>query len=508
MRLDYSFRVYAMLSLDCLALPILASLPLAEKTVGKRKAHRIPPKMEVSEDWPSVHGSKLAFGPEARQVESASVSAPIQNGYGFKRVKHEGILPEKSLTRICTSKPPSNSIKLEKPSIQAASSDFQSSRQKLYRDPASKGKQAGFERIKQEGEEVGILLDERKYRPVLSEARIPGDSSAKPKKLESVEQQTISISEHPTKSPAFVKDEKIGLFTVEDWDFVRENPETSHHQKVPQEFLPENLFGILKNSLSPPQGSGAFHIPENKEFIFFAKYRRATRSNIKFPQETKHETRKCALFSTVYDHSIKRIDFDSYPLYSEGIITKLTAELNKRAKDSIHTISRLRIDGVIKTVAETTKVATFLIILYLSLFREHKQNIVTRRVVEDILAVVSELWRSLSADNVEPGLTEEFEWASGLVGFLNTGLTSSFRWAKCPAKMVNYNISWNIVEYWTTRSLKMGKDGVMKKRYYSIHLAQLLDKIILCLNYQTIAEITRSNPKNPKRLPKDCHLKP
>ncbi|KAH9467951.1 hypothetical protein Pst134EA_011571 [Puccinia striiformis f. sp. tritici] len=249
--------------------------------------------------------------------------------------------------------------------------------------------------------------------------------------------------------------ESDGFFSVLDWDFVRQDPETqtTADSVVSKELQPEVVFRILKSWVRFDQKyEGPFFIPRASVESFFHRYR--TQNGLFFAEEIQSGYRRAALFSTISHISNNKIDFNSLPIYSKGIIKKINSDLVRRAEASSHSIRKESIKRLIKIVEETTQTASFLIVIYLSLFGKHKQGMLTRDVLEEILSVLAKLWKDIM--KFTPKIIQRYDWSKDLLKMLNTGKT--YQSLRLNRKEFNFegfqlDIAWDFVEYWTRISL-------------------------------------------------------
>jgi hypothetical protein len=351
-------------------------------------------------------------------------------------------------------------------------------------DPELEKNKFRYEDIKREE----IIPQKRKLCLKESLTQIPIQNPSNIKKLKKDEIKPTSNTKDNSNSQSLdftiildTKKDNNELFNVEDWDYVRGNQErktTRCNQKFPIKFHQDKIFQILKGCLLTHQRpEESFFIPRNGVKHFITKYK-SCRNELEFPKGIRDDKRICALFDTVYKLSNQRINFDSYKIYSEGIIKKNLP--NDKTKGIANKI--------IETVEQVTKTATFLVIIYLSLFGEHKKAVLTTDEIEDILCVFSELWAAIHDICSHPELNQEFDWLSEMSHFLKTGKSSNIVTKKrtCKGKNGIYKMAWNFVEYWTRRSRKVVERGLSRKKDCHQFFVTLINKIIFSLNYDDI----------------------
>ncbi|KAA1126701.1 hypothetical protein PGTUg99_033443 [Puccinia graminis f. sp. tritici] len=339
----------------------------------------------------------------------------------------------------------------------------------------------------------------------------PEATSSKSKRLQSnVDGQTKRKRGRPKKQASALDDsDQIAvekqkrirgddeLFDLHDWNFIREtgqselekneavhiNPQTG----FPKGSQPNRVLQTLRDAISFQFKPGEFYIPLNHENQFFSKWRTWIRNEFVFPKRYSDHFIRKGLFWTMYDKINSQVKFDGYPIYSNGIIGLVSSNIERFSQISRNPLPRERIEVIISIVGESTKAATLLILVYLSIFREIKGGIVRSDTIEEILTTLAEVWRSIGDENPWKFI-QEFEWASGLIELLSTGKTyDNSTYKGSSAKVMNYRVAWDLVEYWTKRTTRVGKDGVTKKkRYFSRHVMELINKMVFYLNHDTI----------------------
>ncbi|KAI9605661.1 hypothetical protein H4Q26_004026 [Puccinia striiformis f. sp. tritici PST-130] len=118
---------------------------------------------------------------------------------------------------------------------------------------------------------------------------------------------------------------------------------------------------------------------------------------------------------------------------------------------------------IMEYVKNSTKIATFLVIIHLSLFREHEGDFLTRQEVRDIVGFFRKMWLDIESGN--GALVEKYSWAKihwALLSLGSRGTTyEMFRYTESYV----YQMAWNFVHYWAEsnkktirKGFKMGKD--------------------------------------------------
>ncbi|KAH9440379.1 hypothetical protein Pst134EB_030997 [Puccinia striiformis f. sp. tritici] len=129
--------------------------------------------------------------------------------------------------------------------------------------------------------------------------------------------------------------------------------------------------------------------------------------HVKDGSKTDHRGQK--LRDIVQCLSNEKLALDEYRTFSEGIMGPLKSRLVSRKEElkDKRLLPAKSIELILQGVSSLTKVATFLIIFRLSLFKEHDGPVLQKEVVEDILVFMSEFWGKIEAQQTS-GMTDSF----------------------------------------------------------------------------------------------------
>ncbi|POW00417.1 hypothetical protein PSTT_13157 [Puccinia striiformis] len=484
MKLNF-IQVYAMFFLCRSAFLILANLLPPESTVlHKRHLGQIPdlnflPAHQKPADEPPC----LLESPASEALSGPALASKDSQG---------------------SSKSPAAMLK----PIPLGESKAGSQKRKKDLTPLSGAKESGREMKRQKK----IYPAKRKHDPNKSVSGPSTKASSEPESIRKLDRNKIAkekdaIGPHnPERGGTVDADtEAIELFSIDDWDFVREDPERKTPDSdriVPKEFEPERVFKLLKSWIGTGQKPGdPFFIPKKRIRYFFARYR-AARYDLTFPKEVHDSRRNNALFSTVQSISNKKIQFNKFEAYSEGIIKEIRSNLERMSqvsssRDSISI--KAGIERIIEIVEDVTQVTSFLIIIYLTLFQERKPGILTTASIDNILMNLAELWTSVV--QFSPESIQEHEWSTEMLWMFQTGKAYHCMEKRRHSSIagLKYKIAWSLVACWAKRSVEitLGEDhsarAVIKKRYFNDQVHQLINKIIYSLNYENIHDRIKSN---------------
>ncbi|KAH9467866.1 hypothetical protein Pst134EA_011484 [Puccinia striiformis f. sp. tritici] len=367
---------------------------------------------------------------------------------------------------------------------------------------------SSLEAKESESEAGRLPPKKRKHRPDRGVAGTPlSKTSRRPEKSTRVDKQMAIDKKIPINSHESIDEdvsvldtqrEKMALFSVKDWDFARleeskiKTGDNDSYQIIPDRFRPERFFNLLnswtisKRKLKNPSTS------------------QERKSELRFPEGEGTSPRKWAMFYTIHNLSNEKIDFDSYPIYSEDIIQRIESSLvNKSAASSISPMPRDSIDSLMVIVKEVTKTASFLIIIYMRLFGELEHENLTSDVMEGILSSLAILWTDLQSASPKK-INHEEDWVKGILGMLSTGKSYNALQDRKIDSIVGLKsrAAWGFLETWIkTSDQKIHMDHheqvldlkVKQKRYFGKYLDELIKKIIYCLNYQSVQKMLQRN---------------
>ncbi|KNZ45379.1 hypothetical protein VP01_818g4 [Puccinia sorghi] len=265
------------------------------------------------------------------------------------------------------------------------------------------------------------------------------------------------------------------LFNVYDWDFLREYPESAmadDHQ--------HQLLTYLNQCKGASDVESFFFIQKDRTDEFLTEFasRKRQWEFINFPSEICSRVRQEMLFKTLLRISDKKINLEGFAFFKDKIIGGMRGRLETNFKTTQNPSSP-KIETIMRFVQAVTKVTQLLIVVHLSLFKEHEQEVLTVEEVEKNLKFFQELWFQI--DDGTPEI-QKIDWAKKahkIFRFQNPQhhfLSIVFK------KDRMYNFCWNLVSYWreqTGRSLR-GFYGP-----FHTTLQELVNKIIFFSNYKS-----------------------
>ncbi|KAI9602128.1 hypothetical protein KEM48_000155 [Puccinia striiformis f. sp. tritici PST-130] len=146
--------------------------------------------------------------------------------------------------------------------------------------------------------------------------------------------------------------------------------------------------------------------------------KRFNRSKFRFHVEcgSNSNSRRQKLQSIIQHLSDEKLALDKYPTFSTDIMCQFKSNLQLRKEKLKHTrlLSTRSAEVILQGVSSLTKVATFLIIFRLSLFKEHIEPELQKEVVEDILVFMKEFWQKIETQETS-GMNDPL-WAEKILG--------------------------------------------------------------------------------------------
>ncbi|KAA1064055.1 hypothetical protein PGT21_000836 [Puccinia graminis f. sp. tritici] len=365
--------------------------------------------------------------------------------------------------------------------------DIKSSRHKRKNELSSKpdGKRCRSARARQQP----LLVHTPHVKIETSVKRTPLKSKKNLGNIKGKGLQSTTKTENSTESANFdsftesgTNQERCGLLDIHSSNFLRLNPEkkaTNAYPTAHQDIKLHQILTILNNCKKKIHRDEFFWIPRCDALRILHKYQRSDRS-IPFPKEIIENHRKKGLLEVSICLSNKHIGLDGHSVFTKDILGRLTSKLElklKRFPKPTFEIQR-RFRSAIQCIQDLTKSATFLVIVYLALFQELKENKITSGEVEEILNVFGKLWTDIEEGG--PNLTQHVSWKNKVEEVLS--LESHSHLFNQRSKDV-YQMSWNFVEYYIELKGKKLEEGSKDPKFYRATLHALINKILFYNNY-------------------------
>ncbi|KAA1068608.1 hypothetical protein PGT21_019298 [Puccinia graminis f. sp. tritici] len=328
-------------------------------------------------------------------------------------------------------------------------------------------------------------------------------SFSESEKLLSNHEMMVKISKRPRDTPTDAPDakgidrdeketEKLlpTLLRVYDWNFVRmrQGNEISNCQEV----MPnQNLANVFKH----------FKFRKNEKFHWIARadlvkvvaaYRK---QRYLFYTKVESRIRNEILSEIVLNLANENLALDSNPTLT-SLLGNFKNKIESRTQsidpgEESNGLSPSRIATIMEYLENVNKIATFLIIIHLSIFKEHpvgelknfEDKRMTQAELDKILDVINNAWMEIIK------LSDQFlknDWAEKNSHLFKDGsdLNETRIRNLLYRKDIWYHMAWNIVEYWAKETDKVVKWNGQKPTCDQKPLVEIVNYIIIYSNYE------------------------
>ncbi|KAI7958822.1 hypothetical protein MJO28_002613 [Puccinia striiformis f. sp. tritici] len=303
---------------------------------------------------------------------------------------------------------------------------------------------------------------------------------------------------------------KGGLFDVYDWKFVIDEPENPEDEiiKDRQEVLEnhhlEELFKILNDCKIRHERTNFFSMKRNQAKRILGKFSKKQKTLTPNGSGIPIYHKKSALFEIVLSLSNKKLRLDSRQVFSKGLLEEWVKHLDPKWKDTEDSLLAPKVTKIIEYANDITKVTTFLIVICLSLFKEHKEEGLTNETLEEILTFLKRLWTEI--DRGSQTFIRENPWANKLSDILKLQSSETLNDPFIYDKESAYSRAWSMFQYWLEENGKSLRGGVTANKRDNDHiLIRLIETILFHSNYQRVLDrIERAKqwfcPRNRQRI--------
>ncbi|KAA1064110.1 hypothetical protein PGT21_015059 [Puccinia graminis f. sp. tritici] len=428
---------------------------------------QLPPLLETSNAENNL-AEPLPISDSSRKVISTS-DAPSSSS---KRKWESNLLSSEFITVLDTSAPPTkrkenlNSSSLRKEKIRSLAVIMEETRNALP------GPQRQLK-----------LSDKGYYRPGSFKMRdqnlteSPGNTSA------------IKHLFEPGELPSGVLPE---FFNVYDWRYVRACSE-GEKSEVSEEGSLGWFLEVLNQckyseTMSPDR---FFWIPRAQAVSILKRYQKL---NLDFGNQFIILDRAQTLRDITLRVSDDKLDLDKYPVLAK-IQNELEAGLKLQMRSDPDDVTLGRIQSIIAHIKKLTKITTFLMITYLSLFKEHPNDYLSAELVSSILSFLKKFWTD--AQEGKESILKEHPLLTRNLELFKMNFLQPEDKHFCETFLKNehkrlYQMAWNIVGYWVHINGKKIKQSSINQKYYDQSVTELIGNIILAANSYEI----RIKPKN------------
>ncbi|KAA1082915.1 hypothetical protein PGT21_020247 [Puccinia graminis f. sp. tritici] len=274
------------------------------------------------------------------------------------------------------------------------------------------------------------------------------------------------------------------FFDAYDWDFLRYQGSKDVFSDLnrPQFSHDFSLKEMLEN-LNFQKSGDFYFIPTSKMPDVVQKY---TKKKHQFRRKIKTSLRPKILCEIVLKISNEKLDLDKYSTFSNGLMRNLRLSIESRNNmnrlKKERSVSGSKISSITNFVSNITKISTFLIIVRLSLLKEHKEGKLNNKIVEGILSFMKKFWDELM-ENGDGKLTNKFDWAKNISALLHLQkIDKDHNKTRINERAKWYHISNNLVEYWAQENKRAGYKFTSLEQNNRQQLIEIINTMIIHSN--------------------------
>jgi hypothetical protein len=259
-------------------------------------------------------------------------------------------------------------------------------------------------------------------------------------------------------------------FNVHNWDFLRHtsrDEETAEYQK---EFLQ-----FLKGCKGDRDTEGVFFIQRDQALDFMRLYS-GERLDPKFsiPDQVSYDFRLNQSYEILLQISDKKINLESNEKFSKGIMAAMKKKIgeNSFVAKSATEKRQAKVENFVK---HFTKVTHLLMIVVLSIYREHEQEFLTVNEVEEHMNSIKDLWFRLEEGKVKPK-EDGNDWGEQVHDILRFNHK-----ALPPVGRKRFHLVQKFLRYWLEeKDMQLKKDKVI----HADTMTEIINKMIFFSNYK------------------------
>ncbi|POW04614.1 hypothetical protein PSTT_10261, partial [Puccinia striiformis] len=281
------------------------------------------------------------------------------------------------------------------------------------------------------------------------------------------------------------------FFDIYNWNYVQASSQgkiKGNRNRMAPEDGSLGWFIDVLNSCKDPRTRDPhsfFWIPRAQAVSILEEYKRL---DFDFGDQFQSLDRSQTLRDIVLKVSDEKLDLDKYPVFT-NIHTTLEASLKSRMQSEPDEWSLGRIKSIILHVQKLNKITTFLLISYLSLFKEHPNEYLSAELVSSILSFLEKFWMEI--DGGKSDILKDHPLLQRNSELLKTSFSllegKQMSYANHVDFMNNeykqlYPMAWNIIAYWVQINKKKIQTKSRIQRYYHRSVTELIGNIILSAN--------------------------
>ncbi|KAA1106682.1 hypothetical protein PGTUg99_004509 [Puccinia graminis f. sp. tritici] len=181
--------------------------------------------------------------------------------------------------------------------------------------------------------------------------------------------------------------------------------------------------------------------------------------------------------------SDKKINLEGNPLFSKQLIQRLQIILETNLRSCVHKTRTLDIKIIIQFVKDVTKTAHLLIIIYLSLFKQHRDEVFTLKDSENILEFINETWWGIYEDSPE---FNNKDWAKKVSKLFKFQWFQGTNYYIFTERRCLQTFSHNLLIHWKERTGKFSDCSRGYQKTENDMLVGLINMMVFHSNHETI----------------------
>ncbi|KAA1108882.1 hypothetical protein PGT21_028276 [Puccinia graminis f. sp. tritici] len=282
------------------------------------------------------------------------------------------------------------------------------------------------------------------------------------------------------------------LFVINDWKHLIDVPEiqgTKHPTESWANLHPEGLSKILNGCKGEDKPTKFFSMKKTQAKKVLRKFQDVQKDVVPQAAEITAYRHKGALFDILLNLSKKRLDLDGRQVLEKRIFERWLddGQDGTYSKEFVlaSAASASEFTNIVQYVTKLTNVATFIIIIYLSLIEDYNEEALAPGALEKLMGFYRTLW--IDIDQSSPEFMKENPWTMKLSEILKVDSSKPVRGRFILDKEASCSRAFHIFDYWLFKSGKSLRGGVSSvRRDYDALLVKLIEVMIFHSNYQTI----------------------
>ncbi|KAH9456406.1 hypothetical protein MJO28_006456 [Puccinia striiformis f. sp. tritici] len=290
------------------------------------------------------------------------------------------------------------------------------------------------------------------------------------------------------------------FFKVYDWDFVREFPREISGTTSDQTSLPNDELEQFFEKIKFQKRDDFFYIPRGKLTSVIKEY--YSHRHLLHTELSSRPIKSRVLGDLTLNLSNKKLALDDNDKF-----TKLVGHLTSKVQTRFHSIESApdstdpapdTIKRIIEYIHSTNKITIFLILIYLSIFREHDQEELNEEVIEHLISFLENLWKKF--EEPDQKFLNDNPWAEINSLFFPPKLEleiAKMRKMSLYLHRERYCMAWNFVEQWAKenrKSLQWGDPRHLKTDRRP--LVAIINYILLSSNPSFVSKMLLTTKSN------------